>query len=335
MNIMCFGEPLVRLATDAHERLEDANMMEISYSGAEMTVAAALSMQGDEVSYVSKLSDNRLGENVLMTLSRYGVNTSNIILGPGRVGIFYVERGKSIRPTIVTYDRAGSAIALATHDEFDWDHILNGVEMLFFTGIIPAVSDEMRIATRECLQECKGRGIMVAFDMNYRSSMWSVEDAQREYDQILPMVDILTASEDDILLLGKESAVERDDMLNACLGIITKTQKVYSIPTAAFVVRAPDRYDIATFRGVIAENDMVYFSKEQSVAVSDLSSCGSMFSAGIVHAKAKKWDSQFVVDYATIASAYKATIRGDYSLASETEIRDLFESSSFRPRTIQ
>ncbi|EHF03048.1 hypothetical protein HMPREF1008_00089 [Olsenella sp. oral taxon 809 str. F0356] len=335
MRILCFGESLVRLATDAHERLEDAHMMEISYSGAEATVAASLSMQGDEVFYASKTSTNRIGENALMSLSAYGINTSNVLRGPGRVGLYYVERGKSIRPTIVTYDRTGTALALANHDEFDWDHILNGIEMVFLSGIIPAISNEMRIACKECLVACKGRGIKVAFDINYRASMWSPSDAKVMLRELLPLVDVLTASEDDILLLEEKPQVNRDSVFNVCQNTMSSLQRKFDIANVAFIVRDTDRYDIASFRGAIITEEMTYFSKEESVSVSDLSCCGSMFSAGIVHAIASKWDAQHAIDYATIASAYKATIRGDYSLATESDLQSLLDSSTFKPRTIQ
>lgn len=335
MRILCFGESLVRFATDAHERLEDAHMMEISYSGAEATVAASLSMQGDEVFYVSKTSDNRIGENVLMSLAAYGINTSNVLRGPGRVGLYYVERGKSIRPTIVTYDRTGTALALSSHNEFDWDHILNGIELVFLSGIIPAISDEMCIACEECLKACKGRGIKVAFDINYRASMWSAEKAKNTLNRLLPLVDILTASEDDILLLEEKPLINRDSVFNVCQNVMFNLQRKFNIANVAFIVRESDRYDIASFRSAIITEDMTYFSKEESVSISDLSCCGSMFSAGIVHAIASKWDAQYTIDYATIASAYKATIRGDYSLATEPDLRSLLDSSSFRPRTIQ
>ena len=129
MNILCFGEPLIRLATVAHERLDDVHTLEISYSGAEPVVAITLSQFGEQVAFAGKLSRNRLGSNALMSLSRYGVDTSRVIRTDDRMGLYYSERGRSIRPTVVTYDRSGTAMANAKRDDFNWDRMLNGIEV--------------------------------------------------------------------------------------------------------------------------------------------------------------------------------------------------------------
>ena len=132
MNILCFGEPLIRFATVAHERLDEARTMEISYSGAESVVAVTLAQFGEQVSFASKLSSNRLGTNAIMNLARYGVDTSRITRSSHRMGLYYTERGRSIRPTVVTYDRSDTAMANAIREDFDWDRMLNGVEVFFF-----------------------------------------------------------------------------------------------------------------------------------------------------------------------------------------------------------
>lgn len=98
MNILCFGEPLIRFATVAHERLDEARTMEISYSGAESVVAVTLAQFGEQVSFASKLSSNRLGTNAIMNLARYGVDTSRITRSNHRMGLYYTERGRSISP---------------------------------------------------------------------------------------------------------------------------------------------------------------------------------------------------------------------------------------------
>lgn len=333
MKILCFGEPLVSLATNAHERLEDAHQFEVAYAGAEAAVAVSLAQQGDDVAFVSKLSDNRLGTNALMYLARYGVNTSCVMRSPERMGVFYKERGKSIRPSIVTYDRSGTAMARAKHTDFDWDHILNGVSIVFFSGILPAISDEMLLATKECVLASKGRGISVVADLNFRSSMWSAASARQCFVELAPMLDAVTASEDDIV--GVTSAnILPGEVFDYCLNWATGIHRNYGIKDVAYICRSTDRYDVATFRGALVANGRPYFSREQAVAISDLSSCGSVFSAAVIHALSSRWDPQFSIDYSTMASAFKATIRGDYSFATETEIAQLM-AETMHPSIIQ
>ncbi len=322
MNVLCFGESLIRLATTAHERLEDASELEVSYAGAESVVAVALARQGETVSYASKVSDNQLGSNALVTLARNGVSTSQVLRSSARMGLYYVERGKSIRPSIVTYDRSGTAMAMASREDFDWDRMLNGVEVFFFSGIVPAISSELVAACHDALRECKGRGIHTVCDLNYRHTMWSPDEALAAWEQLLPMVDVLTASEDDIIALT-DAQVSRPDLFDYCQMWCDKVRERYNMSSVAFITRLTNRHDIARFRGTLLKDGETYVSKEQVVSVSDLSSCGSIFTAGIIHGTISRWEPQFIIDYATIASAYKATERGEYSYASETEIARL------------
>lgn len=328
MNVLCFGEPLVRLATSAHERLEEAHILELDYSGAEVAVAISLAQQGEKVSFVTKLASNRLGSNALMTLSKYGINTSKVLRSNERMGIYFKERGKSIRPTIVTYDRTGSALACAKSNDFDWDHILNGIEIVFLSGIMPAISAEMAEASLNCLCACKERGIRTVFDINYRRSMWLPHEAQIAFEKLFPYIDILTASEDDIVLLNDKS-IKKDEMFRFCLDWMSTTRRKFGIDYAAFVVRRVNNRDCATFQGALITNDSeAFLSQEREAAISDLSGTGSMFSAGILHAILSKWDMQFVVDYSVQSSALKATIRGDYSVATESEIARVMTNTS-------
>lgn len=326
MSILCFGEPLMRLATLNNERLDTALTLNVSYCGAETVAAVTLAQQGDSVAFATKLSSNRLGDNALRTLTRYGVDVSRVIRADERMGLYFSEHGLSIRPSVVTYDRSDTAMAKASHEDFDWDHLLNGVEVFFFSGVAPAISDEMHLACLEGLRACKGRGIRTVMDLNYRKTMWNSRAvAQRKIGMLLPYVDELMASEDDILSF-EGASVEKYELFNYCLswarGMITD----YSLERICVVVRDIDRYDVATIRGALVERDKTHLSQAQHVAVADISSCGSVFAAAVVHGERCGWDADFIVDYATMSSAFKATIYGDYSSATESEIASLLAS---------
>ncbi|MDO4429009.1 MAG: sugar kinase [Atopobiaceae bacterium] len=334
MSILCFGEPLMRLATLNHERLDSALNLNISYCGAETVVAVTLAQQGESAAFATKLASNRLGTNALMTLTRYGVDTSRVIRSNDRMGIYFSERGLSIRPSIVTYDRSGTAMANALHTDFDWDHLLNGIEVLFFSGVAPAISEELYLACKEGLTACKGRGIRTVMDLNYRETMWeSRQVAQRKVGSLLSNVDLLVASEDDII--GYEGAqVETEDVFDYCLSWAKGMLADYPLRGVCVVVRNVDRYDFAAIRGAIVTREGCWLSDTQQVSVADISSCGSVFSAAIIHGDRCGWDPQFIVDYATMSSAYKATIYGDYSSATESDIASLL-AAGFKPRIRQ
>ena len=322
MNILCFGEPLIRLTTAAHERLDDARNLTISYGGAESVVAITLAQFGETVSYATKVSQNRLGSNALMDLARYGVDTSRVIRSDDRMGIYYTERGRSIRPTVVTYDRSGTAMAHAKSADFDWDRLLNGVEVFFFSGVIPAISDELFDATLEGLKACKGRGITTVMDLNYRRTMWDRSSAVDKIHKLVPYLDILVASEDDIMQINDASVDERE-LFDYCLKWARGIMRDFSLKYCGVVVRQIDQYDVARIRGGIVSPSETHLSIPQQVSVADISSSGSVFAASLVHGICSKWDEQFCIDFATTASAFKATVAGDLSPATETEIASL------------
>lgn len=322
MNILCFGEPLIRLSTVAHERLDDARSLDISYSGAEVVVATTLAQLGQDVSFAGIVSDNRLGTNAIMNLARYGINTSKILRSNHRMGLYYTERGRSIRPTVVTYDRSDTSMANARRESFDWDHLLNGVEAFFFSGVVPAISDEMFHACIDALRACKGRGIKTFMDLNYRETMWTREDALSKVGKLIPLVDELIASEDDIISI-EHASVEEPDLFDFCLNWARSILNDYSLNSLCFVVRQIDRYDVARIRGAKVTREETYLSLPQHVALADISSCGSVFAASVVHGETNRCDPQFLVDFATMSSAFKATVSGDLSNATEAEIARL------------
>lgn len=322
MSILCFGEPLIKLSTVARERLDDARSLDISYSGAEVVVATTLAQLGQNVSFASVIPENRLGANAIMNLARYGIDTSKIMRSNHRMGLYYAERGRSIRPTVVTYDRSDTSMANAHRESFDWDHILNGVEMFFFSGVVPAISDEMFHACIDALRACKGRGIKTVMDLNYRETMWSRKDALSKIGKLMPFVDELIASEDDIISI-EHASVEEPDLFDFCLNWARGMLNDYSLRSLCFVVRQIDRYDIARIRGAKVTHDETYLSLPQHVVLADISSCGSVFAASIVHGETNRWESQFLVDFATMSSAFKATVTGDLSNTTEAEITSL------------
>ena len=149
--ILCFGEMLLRLSPVGHERLEQTGSLQLYFDGGEAMVAASLAQQGDNVAYMTDITSNRIGKRAIMSLAGMGVDTSRVRSTPGRMGLFYFECGRSMRNSTVTYDRSGTPMALATRDDFDWDHLLNGVEAFYFTGVLPAISEQAPLIIEDAL----------------------------------------------------------------------------------------------------------------------------------------------------------------------------------------
>ena len=119
MKVVTFGEVMLRLAPENYLRFVQSDKYEATFGGAEANVAVSLANYGVDAAFVSKLPAHEIGQAAVNSLRKFGVDTSKIVRGGARVGIYYCEKGASQRPSKVIYDRAGSAIATASVNDFD------------------------------------------------------------------------------------------------------------------------------------------------------------------------------------------------------------------------
>ena len=155
MRTLCFGEMLLRLSPADHLRIEQASAFDARYGGAEANVALSLALQGDDAAYLSVIPANRIGDCAVRSLAMWGVDTSRVIRSGDRLGVYFMEFGASERPNAVVYDRKYSAISLATPDQYDWDAILDGIDLLYFSGVTPALGESCVEALLDGLKACR------------------------------------------------------------------------------------------------------------------------------------------------------------------------------------
>ncbi len=195
--VVTFGEAMVRLTPPAHERLERTERLQLTIGGAELNVAATLACLGVPVAWVSRLPDVPFGRMIGRGARAAGVDVSLVQWVPeseGRAGLYYLEEGTDPRPSAVYYDRADSAFARMTPGAFDWPAMLSGASALHISGITPALGDGCRAETFAAVRAANAAGIPVAFDLNYRSKLWSESAARACFVELVPLVDILFAS---------------------------------------------------------------------------------------------------------------------------------------------
>ena len=150
--VITFGEIMLRLAPEGYYRFVQADTFGATYGGGEANVAVSLANYGFDAKFVTKLPKHEIGQAAINSLRKYGVDTTEIVRGGDRVGIYFLEKGASQRPSKVIYDRAGSSIATAQASDFDWKKIFDGADWFHFTGITPALNDEV---ANICLEACK------------------------------------------------------------------------------------------------------------------------------------------------------------------------------------
>ena len=197
MRVVTFGELMLRLAPEGYYRFVQVDKYGATFGGGEANVAVSLANYGVDVAFVSKIVKNPIGDSAVNSLRRYGVDTSLITRGGDRMGIYYLEKGASQRPSKVIYDRAHSSIAEATLEDFNWNKIFDGVDFFHFTGITPALGKNVAEITLKACQEAKKRNITISCDLNYRKKLWSKEEANKTMSELAKYIDVVIANEED------------------------------------------------------------------------------------------------------------------------------------------
>ena len=205
VEVVCVGETMLMFAPPRYELIECSDTFRAYNGGAESNVAIGLERLGIHTSWISRVTSNALGRKVVNEIRGYGVDTSRVIwTEEGRIGLFFVEFGAQPRPSITIYDRAGSAFSTLNAEELDWEFI-SQAKILHLTGITPALSETCRETTMAIVRRARALDCQVSFDVNYRAMLWEKEQAQKTFDEILPNVNIIIATQPDaVILLGRE-----------------------------------------------------------------------------------------------------------------------------------
>ena len=195
--VVTFGELMIRLQPYNYERFVQADHLEFTFGGGEANVAVSLANYGLDAVYVTKLPAHAIGQAAVNSLRRYGVDTSKIVRGGDRVGIYFNEKGASQRGSVCIYDRAHSAIQEASASDFDWDAIFEGVDWFHFTGITPALGPNVVDICKEACKAAKARGVKISCDLNYRGKLWTRDQARAAMTDLCQYVDVCISNEED------------------------------------------------------------------------------------------------------------------------------------------
>lgn len=328
MKVITFGEIMLRLAPEGYYRFLQADKYGATYGGGEANVAVSLAGFGIDCAFVTKLPNNDIAEGAVRALRAAGVDTSLITRGGDRIGIYFLEKGASQRPSKVIYDRAHSAIAEAVPADFDWQKIFDGADWFHVTGITPALSDNAAEITLAAAAAAKKAGLKVSCDLNYRKKLWSREKARRVMTELMKYVDIVIANEEDA----------SDVFGITAPGDVTKGEvsgKGYVAVAKELISRFGLEYAAITLRGSISASDNrwsavlvskdseVYAAKEYVVHIVDRVGGGDSFGAGLIYGLSNFDDPQQAVEFAAAASCLKQTIEGDFNMVTVDEVTRL------------
>ena len=327
--ILTVGEIMMRLQPLGYKRLMQADTLEVVFGGGEANVAVSLAQFGQDAVYFTKLPKNALADKCVNELRGFGVDTSKIIRGGDRMGIYFCEKGCSQRGSNVIYDRANSAISQMKADEVDVDKLLEGVEWLHWTGITPALSDNTVEVMRKILRAAKLKGITVSCDLNYRKKLWTREKANKVMSELVNYVDVLISNEED----SKDVFSIEASGSNITAGVLSPKgyeeigrllmSKFPNIKYVAFTLRESISASVNNWSGMLISKDKAYVSKKYTIQIVDRVGGGDSFGAGLIYGLVNKLGEQATIEYAVAASCLKHTIEGDFNITSVDEVQKL------------
>ena len=328
--VVTFGEIMLRLKSPGKERLFQSPLLEATFGGGEANVAVSLVNYGINTSFVTVLPDNIIGDCCEMELRKFGIDTSQIIRGKGRMGSYYIENGSNQRPSKVLYDRSYSAISQAKPGNIEWDKVFEGVEWFHITGITPAISKGAKELSIEAVKKAKRKKIIVSCDLNFRNKLWKYgEPATDIMPEIVKNCDIVIANEEDCQKsLGIKVGVEVESGKldrKKYEALSNKVLKKYpNLKILAITLRESKSADINDWSACLNDGEKFYTSKKYSIQdIVDRVGGGDSFAAGLIYGLNKYDNKQETLEFAVAASCLKHTIIGDFNRVTVEEVEKL------------
>ncbi len=331
-NVVTVGEIMLRLKSPGVERLFQSPALEATFGGAEANVAVSLAQYGVPVSFVSAIPANNVGDACVSELRRFGVDTSAIRRQGDRLGVYYLESGANQRPSKVTYDRAGSAIATAKSGDFDWDRVFDGATWFHVSGVTPAISESAAALALEAVRAARALGVTVSCDYNYRGNLWRWgKKAPEVMRDIVSHVQVGIANEEDC-----QKALGIDVHVDIGSGALEEekyrviSQRVLeafpNLERQVITLRESHSADHNGWSAVLNDRKRFLHSRHYQIAdIVDRVGAGDSFAAGLIYGLLTYRDDARALEFAAAASCLKHSVPGDFHRATVAEVEALMK----------
>ena len=326
--IVTFGELMLRLAPNGYYRFFQNDQLQATFGGGEANVAVSLANYGMDAAFVTKLPRHAIGQAAVDSLRYFGVDTSNIVRGGERVGIYYLETGASQRGSVCIYDRAYSAIQMADPADFDWDAIFEGADWFHFTGITPALGENLVEICKAACIAAKAKGVKISCDLNYRGKLWTRDQARAAMTELCKYVDVCISNEEDAKdVFGIEA--ENTDIYGGKLNkegyksVAKQLADKFGFEKVAITLRTSISANDNDWAAMLYDGTDYCFSKEYHLHIVDRVGGGDSFGGGLIYALLSGKTTQEAVEFAVAASALKHSVEGDFNRVSVSEVEKL------------
>jgi 2-dehydro-3-deoxygluconokinase len=334
MDLVTFGEAMVRLTPPNFQRLEQARSFDAYVGGGELNVAVAAARLGVKARWVSRLPENPLGHMIANRAREQGVDLHVEWTADDRAGLYFAELGAAPRASSVLYDRSLSAISRIMPGSIDWSSVFAGARWFHVSGITPALSESASDVTRASLIAAKKAGLTVSYDLNYRSKLWSTEQARAVQEPLMEHVDVLITTEEDTRLvfgIGAEASESYEHVdAESYAHVARSLEKKFNLRAVAVTLRENPRVLLNSWSAIVAAGGKIHRAPRYEVEVVDRIGAGDAFSAGLIVSRLGNGGWEDAVRFATAASALKHSIPGDFCLVTRAEVEQLLRGTSLR-----
>ncbi len=342
-DLVAFGEAMIRLTAPEYMRLEQVSSLSITAGGAEMNVTVNAAQLGLKTAWVSRLVDNWSGRYIQNKGRELGVDMSNIVwvdfdgVGFERNGFYHLEMGAGPRASSVTYDRGHSAISNVKPGEIKWDSIFQGARWFHLSGITPALSESAAAVSAEALQAAQAAGVKTSYDLNFRSKLWSADEAQAVNKQMMNHINVLIGNEEDFeksLGFTAEGTTESYSKLepDSYKEVAQRVKETYpTIEMIGTTLRDAKTGWLNDWRTLLYDGENFYLSRiYENLELVDRVGGGDSFSSGLIYSLLNEKSPQEAVDFAGGYSALAHTFPGDFNWATVAEAEKAMQAGSVR-----
>jgi len=332
MKVVTLGEIMMRINPQGGQLLERQSVCDVYYDGSEANTAAGLASLGISAAFVSKVPKNSYGNAALHALHSAGVDVSHVVRGGERLGCYLMEPGYSLMESKCTYDRAHSAISQAVPEEFRWDEIFAGADWFHFSGITPALGDNVAAICKDACEAAHRAGLIVSCDVNYRSKLWSLEKASEVMSELCRYADVLIVNEDEAKVFGLD--VGRDKLISAFEEMTEKLLARYKLKAIVSAARKPLGMNDCAVEAKLWYNGK-FFEATYPVYIRDMIGAGDAMAAALIYAlyhdftePEQAMGGEDIIRFAAMACAMKHAVVGGFSTATPEEILQRLKSAA-------
>ena len=336
--VVTFGEIMVRLGAPDYLKLIQTDRFDVSYAGAEANVAVSLANYGIETDFITCLPENPIAERCIMDLRGHKVGVSHIQRSGKRMGILYLETGSNARPSKVYYDREDSSIATVQKDSIDWKEILKDATWFHWTGITPALSENVANECLMAIRTANELGVTVSCDINYRDNLWRYgKSAAEVMPELVSSSDIILGNEEDCEKVfgikpqyfdaaNTGGQVDQRSFISVCQQMMQKFPRCKKI---VLTLRGAINANNNTWGGVLYDGKQLIESRRYVITdIVDRVGGGDSFMGGLIFGLLHYHDDRKSLEFATAASCLKHTIKGDFNCVTVSEVELLVDGDS-------